>query len=54
MKKDKELVLVLCRECKNAFERRGSIVRRTRNELKEHCYICRRQGWEYKIEQIKN
>lgn len=54
MKKDKGLVLVLCRRCKDAFEQSGHIMRRTRNEIKEPCYICSRQGWEYKVKEIGN
>ena len=47
--KNENFVLTLCYQCKEIMRKSGRELRRTANDIREPCSICKRFGWEYKI-----
>ena len=47
--KNEEMVLTLCYQCKEIMRKSGRKLKRTANDIKEPCSICKRFGFEYKI-----
>jgi len=46
-----ELILTLCYRCKTILAENNRLIRR--NDIKYPCDICKRMGYEYKLQKLR-